>query len=75
MQYQYRTHYTINAHINKTIITVALGVLDQIKMVWSRGEGGRGLNRVLGVSELSGQRFSRVRTLPSQLARAGSVQH
>lgn len=53
----------IYAHINKTIITVALGVLDQIKMVC-----GWGLNSVLDGSELSGQRFSSVRTLPSQLA-------
>lgn len=55
----------IYAHINKTIITVALRVLNQIKMVG-------GLNSVLDMSELSGQRFSSVRTLPSQLAgRAG----
>lgn len=63
MQYQYWTHHMIYAHINKTIITVALGVLDQIKMVC-----GWGLNSVLDGSELSGQRFSSVRTLPSQLA-------
>lgn len=34
MQYQCWTHHMIYAHINKTIITVALGVLDQIKMLW-----------------------------------------
>lgn len=68
MQYQYQTHHMIYAHINNTIITVALGELDQTKMVW-------GLNGVLDVSELSGQRFSSVRThsWQGELARAGSI--